>query len=193
MLTTNRKNIQEYLYKNESLTNYIYESINNISINNITEQFQTNGSNKNGMFLHKNGLRQSEDFNFNQGEKALCIAYDTDGYRIQIRGMVEIAKVLKSSIKVKATTDDGTEFYNKMKFDKTGIAIVKTNSKYRGKSVKYYVLYNKDLIDSEKDGKDIKEILDKGTCSWGFDLVPNEKFRNEDIKNLKSILKNLSK
>ena len=76
-----------------------------------------------------------------------------------------------------------------MKFDKTGIAIIKTNSKYRGKSVKYYVLYNKDLIDSEKDGKDIKEILDKGTCSWGFDLVPNEKFRKEDIKNLKKYLK----
>lgn len=30
----------------KSLTNYIYESINNISMNNITEQFQTNGSNK---------------------------------------------------------------------------------------------------------------------------------------------------
>lgn len=44
----------------KSLTNYIYESINNISMNNITEQFQTNGSNKNGMFLHKDGLRQSE-------------------------------------------------------------------------------------------------------------------------------------
>ena len=145
------------------------------------------------MFLHKDGLRQSEDFNFNPGEKALCIAYDTDGHRIQIRGILEIAKVLKSSIKVKATTDDGTEFYNKMKFDNTGIAIVKTNSKYRGKSVKYYVLYNKDLIDSEKDGKDIKEILDKGTCSWGFDLPANKEFRKDYIQNLKKYLKELSK
>ena len=102
----------------KSLTNYIYESIN------ISEQFQSNSSNKNGMFLHKDGLRQSEDFSFNPGEKALCIAYDTDGYRIQIRGILEIAKVLKSSIKVKADTNDGTEFYNKMKFDNTGIAIV---------------------------------------------------------------------
>ena len=169
----------------KSLTNYIYESIN------ISEQFQSNSSNKNGMFLHKDGLRQSEDFNFNPGEKALCIAYDTDGYRIQIRGILEIAKVLKSSIKVKATTDDGTEFYNKMKFDKTGIAIAKTNSKYRGKSVKYYVLYNKDLIDSEKDGKDIKEILDKGTCSWGFDLPENKELRKDYIKNLKTYLKEL--
>lgn len=172
----------------KSLTNYIYESIND-----ITEQFQTNGSNKNGMFLHKDGLRQSEDFNFNSGEKALCIGYDTDGYRIQIRGMVEITKVLKSSIKVKGNTDSETEFYNGMKFDKTGIAIVKTNSKYRGKSVKYYVLYNKDLINSEKDGKDIKEILDKGTCSWGFDLPANKEFRKDYIQNLKKYLKELSK
>lgn len=170
----------------KSLTNYICESINN-----ITEQFQTSGSNKNGMFLHKDGLRQSEDFNFNPGEKALCIAYDTDGYRIQIRGIVEIAKVLKSSIKVNGNTGSETEFYNGMKFDKTGIAIVKTNSKYRGKSVKYYVLYNKDLIDSEKDGKDIKQILDTGTCSWGFDLPANKEFRKDYIKNLKKYLKEI--
>ena len=172
----------------KSLTNYIYESINN-----ITEQFQTNGSNKNGMFLHKDGLSQSEDFNFNQGEKVLCIAYDTDGYSIQIRGILEIAKVLKSSIKVKGNTDDESEFYNKMKFDNTGIATVKTNSKYRGKSVKYYVLYNKDLIDSEKDGKDIKEILDRGTCYWGFDFPENKELRKDYIKNLKKYIKELSK
>lgn len=169
----------------KSLTNYIYESIN------ISEQFQTNGSNKNGMFLHKDGLRQSEDFSFNPGEKVLCIGYDTDGYRIQIRGILEIAKVLKNSIKVKADTNDSTEFYNNLKFDKTGIAIVKTNSKYRGKSVKYYVLYNKDLIDSEKDGKDIKQILDTGTCSWGFDLPANKEFRKNYIKNLKKYLKEI--
>ena len=165
----------------KSLTNYIYESIN------ISEQFQSNSSNKNGMFLHKDGLRQSEDFNFNPGEKALCIAYDTDGYRIQIRGILEIAKVLKSSIKVKATTDDGTDFYNKMKFDNTGIAIVKTNSKYRGKSVKYYVLYNKEHKDREKDGKDIKEILDKGTCYWGFDLPENKEIKKKKKKKIKNI------
>ena len=172
----------------KSLTNYIYESINNVS-----EQFQSNSSNKNGMFLHKDGLRQSEDFSFNPGEKALCIAYDTDGYSIQIRGILEIAKVLKSSIKVKGNTDDESEFYNKMKFDNTGIATVKTNSKYRGKSVKYYVLYNKDLIDSEKDGKDIKEILDRGTCYWGFDFPENKELRKDYIKNLKKYIKELSK
>lgn len=170
----------------KSLTNYIYESINN-----ITEQFQSNSSNKDAMFLHKNGLRQSEDFNFNPGEKALCIGYDTDGYRIQIRGIVEIVKVLKNNIKVKGNTDNETEFYNSMKFDKAGIAIVKTNSKYRGKSIKYYVLYNKDLIDSEKDGKDIKEILDTGKCSWGFDLPANKEFRKDHIQNLKKYLKEI--
>lgn len=167
----------------KSLSNFIYESVND-----ITEQFQSNGSNKDAMFLHKDGIRQSEDFKFTVGEKVLCIGYDTDGYRIQIRGVLEIAKVLKSSIKVKADTNDSTEFYNNLKFDKTGIAIVKTNSKYRGKSVKYYVLYNKELIDSEKDGKDIKEILSTGKCSWGFDLPANKEFRKDYIKNLKKYL-----
>ena len=71
------------------------------------------------------------------------------------------------------------------------IFIIKTNSKYRGKSVKYYVLYNKDLIDSEKDGKDIKEILDKGTCSWGFDLPENKELRKDYIQNLKKYLKEI--
>lgn len=170
----------------KSLTNYIYESINNLS-----EQFQSNSFNKDGMFLHKDGLRQSEDFKFNPDEKVLCIGYDTDGYHIQIRGILEIAKVLKNSVKVKGNTDDETEFYNDMRFDKTGIATVKTNSKYRGKSVKYYVLYNKDLIDSEKDGKDIKEILDTGKCSWGFNLGSNEEFKKKDIQNLKKYLKEI--
>ena len=167
----------------KNLSNFICENVND-----ITEQFQTSGSNKNGMFLHNGGTRQSEDFKFNVGEKVLCIGYDTDGYRIQIRGILEVAKVLKNSIKVKGDTNDDTEFYNKLKFDKTGIAIVKTNSKYRGKSVKYYVLYNKELIDSEKDGKDIKEILSTGTCSWGFDLPANKEFRKDYIKNLKKYL-----
>ena len=78
-----------------------------------------------------------------------------------------------------------------MKFDNTGIAIVKTNSKYRGKSVKYYVLYNKDLIDNEKDGKDIKEILDRCTCYWGFDFPENKELRKDYIKNLKKYLKEI--
>lgn len=162
------------------------------NINNfITERFQNNGTNKDGFFLHPDGTRQNEEFKFNVGEKALLIGYDTDKYRIQIRSIVEIAKVLKNSVKIKAEDDSSTEFYNGLKFDKTGIAIVKTNSKYHGKSTKYYVLYNKELINAPKDGQDIKDILDKGNSSWGFHLSSNEKQQKEDIKNLKTYLKEL--
>ena len=157
----------------------------------ITEAFQTNGSNKDAMFLRKNGTRQSEGFSFTVGEKALLIKYDTDGHNIQIRGIVEIEKVLKNSIKIKSDKEDMTEFYHGLKFDKTGIAIVKENSKYRGKSVKYWVLYNKELINSDIDGKDIKEILEEGTSIWGFHLSSNKEWKKEDIKNLKKYLKEL--
>lgn len=153
------------------------------------ERFQSNGSNKDAMFLHKDGLRASEEFKFTPGEKVLCIGYDTDGYRIQIRSILEVAKVLKNGVKLKADDDDTTEFYNGLKFDKTGIAIVKTNSKYRGKSTKYYVLYNKELINSDKDSKDLQEIIDKGRCSWGFSLSGNDEWKQKDIKNLKKYLK----
>ena len=122
----------------------------------ITERFESNGSNKEAMFLHKDTPRVSEESIFTVGEKALLIKYDTDGYGIQVRGIVEIEKVLKNSIKIKSDKEDMTEFYHGLKFDKTGIAIVKENSKYRGKSVKYWVLYNKELINSDIDGKDIK-------------------------------------
>ncbi len=160
------------------------------NINNfISERFQSSGTNKEAMFLHLGGVRQSEDFTFNVGEKVLCIGYDTDGYAIQIRGILEVAKVLKNSVKLKGDDDDSTEFYNSLKFDKTGIAIVKTNSKYRGKSTKYYVLYNKELIDSDKNGKDLQEIIDKGTCAWGFRLSGNDEWKKKDIKNLKKYLK----
>jgi len=154
----------------------------------INERFESNGSNKEAMFLHKDGVRQSEDFTFNTGEKALLIKYDTDGYGIQIRGIVEIEKVLKNSIKIKSEKEDMTEFYHGLKFDKTGIAIVKQNSKYRGKSVKYWVLYNKELINSDKDGKDIQELLKDGNCSWGFHF----KDKKENKKDLKNYIKELN-
>ena len=152
----------------------------------IIERFQNNASNKEAMFLHHGGLRQLEEFSFNVGEKALLIKYDTDGYNIQNRGIVEIEKVLKNSIKIKSENEDMTEFYHNLKFDKTGIAIVKTNSKYRGKSTTYWVLYNKELINNDKDSKEIQELLDKGTCSWGF------KLRNDkDKQDLKKYFKEL--
>lgn len=150
----------------------------------IVEAFQTNGSNKDAMFLHKDGKRTSEGFTFNVGEKALLIKYDTHRYDIQIREVVEIEKVLKNSIKIKSEKEDMTEFYHSLKFDKTGIAIVKTNSKYHGKSIAYWVLYNKELIDD----KDIKEILDNGSCSWGFKIRNNE---DTKIKELKKYIKKI--
>ena len=151
----------------------------------LTERFQSNGSNKDAMFLHLNGKRSSEDFTFNAGEKALLIKYDTDGYNVQLRGIVKISKVLKNSIKI-IDGDDETynEFYDKLKFDKTGIAIVKENSKYRGKSVKYWVLYNKELIDD----KDIQELLQDGTCSWGFSMRYD---KDKDIQSLKKYIKEI--
>ena len=61
----------------------------------IAEKFQSNGTNKDAMFLNKDDIRTSEDFSFNVGEKALLIKYDTDGYNAQLRNIVEIEKVLK--------------------------------------------------------------------------------------------------
>lgn len=154
------------------------------TINNfINERFQSNGTNKDAMFLHKDDIRTSDDFIFNAGEKSLLIKYDTDGYAVQLRGIIEIEKVLKNSIKIKTDDESMTEFYHSLKFDKTGIAVVKTNSKYRGKSTTYWVLYNKELIEDI----DIKELLEKGNNSWGF------RFRNkeEDIKNLKKYIEEI--
>lgn len=154
----------------------------------ITERFQSNGTNKDGMFLHADGTRQNSSFSFNVGEKALLIKYDTDGYGVQLRGIVEIGKVLKNSIKIVDENERSNDFYSKLKFDKTGIAIVKENSKYRGKSTKYWVLYNKELINSDKDGKDIQELLDDGNCSWGFKFGLNKK---DEIKQLKKYIKEI--
>ena len=46
----------------------------------ITERFESNGSNKEAMFLHKDTPRAGEKSIFTVGEKALLIKYDTDGY-----------------------------------------------------------------------------------------------------------------
>ena len=154
----------------------------------INEAFQTNSSNKDAMFLCADGIRQDSSFSFNVGEKALLIKYDTDGYAVQLRGIVEIGKVLKNSIKIIDDNERYNEFYSKLKFDKTGIAIVKEKSKYRGRSTKYWVLYNKELINSSKDGKDLTELLEKGLNSWGFKFRYDEQ---ECIKNLKKYIKEL--
>lgn len=157
----------------------------------ITERYQNNASNKDAMFLHLDGLRQSEGFSFTEGEKALLLRYDTDAYRVDIHSVVEIEKVLKNSIRVKSENADSTDFYHSLKFDKTGIAIVKTNSKYRGKSTAYWVLYNKELINSDKDGKDITEILNTKGNSWGFRLFGHEDFQKRSIQTLKKYIKEI--
>ena len=150
----------------------------------INERFQSNGTHKDAMFLHKDGIRTSDDFTFNVGEKSLLIKYDTDGYNVQLRGIVEIEKVLKNSVKIKTDNESMTEFYHGLKFDKTGIAIVKTNSKYRGKSTTYWVLYNKELLEDP----DIKELLKDGNCSWGFSFKHD---KEDDIKDLKKYIKEI--
>ena len=152
----------------------------------ITES-TVNSSNKDAMFLGKDCKRNSEEFAFNVGEKALLIKYDTHGQLVQLRGIVEIEKVNKNSIKIKTEDEGYTEFYQSLKFDKTGIAIQKDNNKYLGKSIRYWVLYTKELIDSEVDGKDIKELLEDGNCSWGFSF----RDKKEDKKDLKKYLKEL--
>jgi len=152
----------------------------------ITEA-TTNSSNKDAMFLGKDCNRNSEEFTFNVGEKALLIKYDTHGQAVQLRGVVEIEKVNKNSIKIKSDDESSTEFYQSLKFDKTGIAVQKDNNKYLGKSIRYWVLYTKELIDSEIDGKDIKELLDNGSCTWGFSF----RDKKEGIKSLKKYIKEL--
>lgn len=151
----------------------------------ITES-TVNSSNKDAMFLGKDCKRNSEEFTFNVGEKALLIKYDTHGQLVQLRGIIEIEKVLKNSVKIKGD-EDMTEFYHGLKFDKTGIAIQKDNNKYLGKSIRYWVLYTKELIESEVDGKDIKELLEDGNCSWGFSF----RDKKEGKKDLKKYLKEL--
>jgi len=51
----------------------------------------------------------------------------------------------------------------------------------------------KELINSDKDGKDLQEIIDKGTNFWGFKLFGKEEYQKEDIKDLKKYIKELKK
>lgn len=148
--------------------------------------FITEAANKDAMFWGKVSRRSADDFKFNPDEKVILIKYDTDGYIAQLRSVYNIKKVNKNSVII---SHDDPEYQSTidvlgLKFDKTGIMIKKNKNKYRGNSTLYWVLYNKELIDDEKQN-DIKELLDKGSVEWGFHFRNKE----EDIKQLKKYLK----
>lgn len=154
---------------------------------NITT-YITEAANKDSMFLGKTSRRSEDDFNFNAGEKAILIKYDTDGYIAQLRGVYNIKKVNKNSVII---SHDDPEYQSTidtlgLKFDKKGIMIKKDKNKYRGDSTIYWVLYNKELIEDEKQN-DINELLDKGRVEWGFHFRNKEK----DIKELKKYIKEI--
>ena len=154
---------------------------------NITT-YITEAANKDSMFLGKTSRRSEDDFNFNAGEKAILIKYDTDGYIAQLRGVYNIKKVNKNSVIISHDDPDYQSTIDTLglKFDKKGIMIKKDKNKYRGDSTIYWVLYNKELIEDEKQN-DIEELLDKGSVEWGFH------FRNKeaDIKKLKKYIKEI--
>lgn len=122
-------------------------------------EFINEASNKERFFMGATSRRTQSDFKFNAGEKVVLIKYDTDGYNAQLRGVYEIDKVNKNSIKLK-----GDEYIVAKKFDAYGICVEREKSAYRGNSSRYWVLYNADL----SDDNDIIQLIEKGTNSWGF-------------------------
>ena len=148
----------------------------------------TESANKDSMFLAKTSRRSEDDFNFNTGEKAILIKYDTDGYIAQLRSVYDIKKVNKNSVIISHDDPDYQSTIDTLglKFDKKGIMIKKDKNKYRGDSTIYWVLYNKELIEDEKQN-DINELLDKGSVEWGFHFRNKEK----DIKELKKYVKEI--
>ena len=121
--------------------------------------FINEAANKEGFFMGATSRRTQSDFKFNAGEKVILIKYDTDGRNAQLRGVYEIDKVGKSSIKLK-----GDEYTAAKKFDVYGICVERNKNAYRGNSTLYWVLYNAELADDD----DITQLMEKGTNSWGF-------------------------
>ena len=150
--------------------------------------FIVEAANKDAMFLGKLSRRSDDDFNFNTGEKVLLIKYSTDGYIAQLRSVYNIKKVNKNSVTISHDDPDYQSTIDTLglKFDKKGIMIKKDKNKYRGNSTTYWVLYNKELIEDEKQN-DIKELLGKGRVEWGFHFRNKEK----DIKELKKYVKEI--
>lgn len=154
---------------------------------NITT-YITEAANKDAMFLGKTSRRSDNEFSFNTGEKVLLIKYSTDGYIAQLRGVYNIKKVNKNSVIISHDDPDYQSTIDTLglKFDKKGIMIKKDKNKYRGDSTIYWVLYNKELIEDEKQN-DIEELLGKGSVEWGFH------FRNKeaDLKKLKKYIEEI--
>lgn len=122
--------------------------------------------NKEHFFMGATSHRTQSDFKFNKGEKVLLIKYDTDGYKAQLRGVYEIDKVGKNSIKLK-----GDEYIASKKFDAYGICVQHEKNRYRGNSTLYWVLYNAELADDD----DIVQLIEKGTTAWGFSVRAADK------------------
>ena len=141
--------------------------------------------NKDAMFMGATSKRTDDNFKFTEGEKALLIKYDTHGYAVQLRGIVNIDKVNKKSIVISSDNADYDDFYKGLKFNNYGICVVKNKNKYLGNSTQYWVLYNKELIDD----KDITELLEKGNNTWGFKFHHVNK--DEYIKDLKKYIKEI--
>lgn len=162
------KTIKEYAY--EMIDTHIGGCINE-------------AANKEHLFLA--GLRVSEDFSFNEGEKVMVIKYDTHHYRITPGEVYTVTKVNKNSVKF----DTDSDFLKKLKFDKYGINVNVNKNKYIGNSTQYRVLYNKALLE-EKDN-DIEKILNskEGVSSWGFSFNTTE----DNVKRYKKEIKDMVK
>lgn len=159
--------------KMKQINNFILEKLHldkDIEINKTSSEKKYKS--KDGMFIGLKSIRNSEDFSFTPGEKVLLMRYTTSGYQAQVRDIFEINKVNKNTISLKSDES----FYANMKFDIKGIYVVKNKNKYLGNSTDYWVLYNKELL---KD-KDIDELLNKGSCSWGFKFIGNNVNKNID-------------
>lgn len=122
--------------------------------------------NKERLFMGATSRRTQSDFKFNKGEKVILIKYDTNGYKAQLRGVYEIDKVGKNSIKLK-----GDDYISSKKFDTYGICVEREKNRYRGNSTNYWVLYNAELADDD----DIIQLMEKGTNTWGFSVRAADK------------------
>ncbi len=166
------KNLKEFVAESMSGEQPAMQSLAN---------FITEAKNTESMFMGKTSKRTEDGFAFEKGEKVFMIKYTTHHYVAQLRGVYDVKKVGKNSVSIESTN----EYEAGLKFDKFGIAVVKQKNKYLGKSTDYWVLYNKTLAND----KDIEELLEKGTCTWGFSFSD----KDEDKKRLQGYVDEINK